>query len=365
MDSAAIAVTTLEQLTSGVLTDSNVTTTSVVLSESVATGGLAPYTYQYQESTDNGTTWTNLGSSAVTGLTPSTSYLFRCLTTDSQSNIVTSNILTVTTLNPLVSGVVTISNVGTTSLTLGSSVATGGLAPYTYQFQQLAGAVWQNVSSNLSGLIPGTSYTFQVVVTDSLGNTITSAPVSATTLNPLVAGSLSASDITTNSLTLSVSGATGGIPPYSIQYQENIAGVWTNISASVTGLTPGTSYTFRAVVTDSNITVAYSNSLTVTTQALLTIDIPYFDVSGINIHAVPAVNTTGTVIYQFQRANDNSGVPGPYSNIGTASTSLEYNDTTVVPGTIYWYRVVATDDSNGIPVASTGLQITIPAAAVN
>ena len=88
-------------------------------------------------------------------------------------------------------------------------------------------------------------------------------------------------------------------------------------------------------------------------------------VSGINIHAVPAVNTTGTVIYQFQRANDNSGVPGPYSNIGTASTSLEYNDTTVVPGTIYWYRVVATDDSNGIPVASTGLQITIPAAAVN
>jgi hypothetical protein len=120
------------------------------------------------------------------------------------------------------------------------------------------------------------------------GYTATSADATSLNTSPyqvvqsgsvaLGAGTASVSSFTATTVTVAVTGATGGTSPYSYQLQRSAhnAGSWSNVGSAATGqtsshtfaadtgLTTGTTYDYRVVVTDSATpTPATANSNTV------------------------------------------------------------------------------------------------------
>lgn len=93
-------------LAAGTLSFSGISRTGLVVSTTAATGGTAPYTYQFQRSPDN-STWANVGSASSatsftdSGLTAATLYYYRVVVTDSATptpGTATSASASVTTL---------------------------------------------------------------------------------------------------------------------------------------------------------------------------------------------------------------------------------------------------------------------------
>lgn len=95
--------------TAGALTQVSVSDTKASLSSAVATGGTAPYTYQWYRSTTTGFTpgGGNIIAGATsltlndTGLIPNTAYFYKVVATDSGSVAGTSSQLAVSTAAPL------------------------------------------------------------------------------------------------------------------------------------------------------------------------------------------------------------------------------------------------------------------------
>ena len=81
---------------------------------------------------------------------------------------------------------------------------------------------------------------------------------------PLVAGEIGAGVVSDTTAAMLLAGTTGGLPPYSLQWQRDgidILGMPDN------GLLPDTQYTYRVRVTDAQGTVALTAPITVTTTA--------------------------------------------------------------------------------------------------
>lgn len=88
--------------TAGALSKVSVGATVASLSSAVATGGTAPYTYQWQRSLSSGSGYTNItGATSLTlndsGLQPGTPYFYKVVATDSGSVSGTSSALAITT----------------------------------------------------------------------------------------------------------------------------------------------------------------------------------------------------------------------------------------------------------------------------
>ena len=130
-----------------------------------------------------------------------------------------------------------------------------------------------------TGLSPFTSYTFQTRVYDKKNRSATSAAVSAKTLaTPISAATLSVSNITQTSVTLTTSAtAQSGIKDY--RFSTDNGATWTGVqngsTISLSSLSPGVSYTFKTRVADKegNITdatkVARTLYATPTTSAVV------------------------------------------------------------------------------------------------
>ena len=108
---------------------SSITASSAALSVSAASGGTAPYTYQWEISPD-GVAWTPIAGATsltptITGLTSNTAYHVMCVATDAASNTASSNSASFTTLpppyNPNTAGVAIIPK--TSYANLGGSVS--------------------------------------------------------------------------------------------------------------------------------------------------------------------------------------------------------------------------------------------------
>lgn len=87
----------------------------------------------------------------------------------------------------IAAGALSIVSVGTTTASLSSAVATGGTAPYTYQWKRSlsSGSGYSNITGATSltlsdsGLLPATTYYYEVVATDSASPSPASATSSA------------------------------------------------------------------------------------------------------------------------------------------------------------------------------------------
>lgn len=127
---------------------------------------------------------------------------------------------------------------------------------------------------SVSGLSANTSYSFTLTATNSYGTSLASSAVSATTANvPGAPTSVSASDPGTDGYALvswTAPASTGGsaITDYTIQYSSDSGSSWTTFSdgtststsATVTGLTTGTAYTFRVAAVNAIGTGSYSTA---------------------------------------------------------------------------------------------------------
>ncbi|WP_192895345.1 S-layer homology domain-containing protein [Pelotomaculum sp. FP] len=190
-------------------------------------------------------------------------------------------------------GNLTASNVGQTTLTLSWSGASDNVGVTGYKVFQDGALLTETpvtgTSYEVTGLSAGTEYPFKVEAVDAAGNesadgpsvtvTTESAPEEDTTAPSWDNGNLEAIDVSQISLTLSWSGASDnvGVTGYKVYQGDPLltTTLVTGDSYTVTGLNPGTEYTFTVQAVDAagnesadgpSTTVTTSNAVPITEQ---------------------------------------------------------------------------------------------------
>ena len=252
-------------------------------------GGLPITDYLVQYSSNSGSTWLTFadGTSAtaattVTGLTNGTSYVFKVASVNSAGtsaySSVSNSVLVGTPLAPTsVAG-----TTGDAQVALAWSVPSSengsSIIDYVVQFSSNSGSTWSTFADGIStlstatvnGLTNGTSYIFRVAAVNSSGtgaysSASSSVLVGAPSAPTAVVASSGDSQV---SLTWTAPSSSGGstVTDYVIQYSSNSGISWsaftdgtsTATAATVTGLTNGASYTFRASAVNSFGSSPYS-----------------------------------------------------------------------------------------------------------
>jgi hypothetical protein len=244
--SQASITTSAGALTSGTSSASSITSTGCSVTNTGASGGTSPYLYQWYRSTTSGFTpgSGNIISGASTliymdsGLSPSTTYYYKLVSTDLASSTVTAAQISVTTSAPasLTAGSVTPSNIGSTTATLTSTSASGGYPAYSYQWYRsttpgftpgsgylISGGT--SLTLNDTSLSPSTTCYYVIEVTDSHSSTAFSSQASLTTSATFSAGTAYATYVGVKTVQLSASNAIGGSGTYTYQwYRSTTAG---------------------------------------------------------------------------------------------------------------------------------------------
>ena len=265
-------------------------TTSVGKIDSVALSWMAPSqtagitTYLVEYSKD-GNVWTTfvrpdstVTSTTVTGLEPGTSYTFRVTpsigTSVSAAAATVSNSAT-TNFQKVTNAVATpsASNFSSVSLTWTAPTITTNLDNYRIEVST-DGTTWlvfertasTATSATVTGLAFGTSYRFRITPSfsaefDAAGQATTSVITTGSpTVTNVVASKITGSN-TSIALTWSAPAMTSGLSTYKVDvstdgtnWNEFVRANSTLASATVTGLTPGTSYRFRVTPVFTGIT---------------------------------------------------------------------------------------------------------------
>jgi fibronectin type 3 domain-containing protein len=153
-------------------------------------------------------------------------------------------------------------NIGLASIGL-SWTGIVGATGYTIQYQVSGQSSWTlfgstaYTNSTVSGLNPATSYNFQLVATNSYGNSSPATLSNITTGNlPSTPSNLTSSAVTSSSMTLSWT-PVAGANLYNILYQVSTAQNWSNFgnsigtSVTITGLNANTSYDFQVLAVNN------------------------------------------------------------------------------------------------------------------
>jgi uncharacterized protein (TIGR02145 family) len=245
-------------------------------------------------------TGTGIFTSSLTGLLPGTIYHIRAYATNSAGTAYGTD-LTFTT-NPIVIPTIT-TNTAVTSITQTTAASGGNVTADGGGTVSAKGVCWAitanpsitnsktsdgtgtgSFTSNLSPLLPGTTYHIRAYATNSAG-TAYGTDVSFTT-NPIVIPTITTAAITSITQTTAVSGgnvsADGGVtvsakgvcwattPNPAITNSKTTDGTGTGgFTSSLTPLLSGTTYYVRAYATNS-VGTAYGNQLIFTTAGTLT-----------------------------------------------------------------------------------------------
>jgi fibronectin type III domain protein len=225
----------------------------------------------------------NTISRAVTGLPASTTYHYRVRAYNGFGTSINSNVINVTTLSAT-GAPVAITNpatlIASLSATLNGSVDPHGLATtiyfqygtttsygHTTASQSKNGNSYQGVIANITGLTANTTYHFRVIASNS-GGTRYGSDKTFTTLSatgPPIVITNPATNLTSSSAMLN-----GQVDPHglttSIHFQygrtttygsttanlSHSGNTYSNVSANIVGLSPNTTYHFRAVATNTS-----------------------------------------------------------------------------------------------------------------
>lgn len=184
----------------------------------------------------------------------------------------------------------------------------------------------------------------------------------------LTAGTISIVSVHDYYDSLSSAAATMGSTPYTYQWYRstmegftpgggNVVSGATALTLNDTGLVPETTYYYLVVVTDALSAHATSNQLEVTTLMALTAGaISQVSVSQTTDSLASAVATMGSSPYTYQWYRNVVGSATIGSSVSGA-TALTLNDSSLIPGTVYWYHVIVTD-ALGSVATSAGLSVT-------
>jgi chitodextrinase len=215
-----------------------------------------------------------------------------------------------------------------------------------------------------TGLAPATAYSYTVRAVDSFGASASSITATATTLTPpdTLAPSaptgLSASNITTTSVALAWIASTDnvGVVVYDIYRGSSLVVSSASASATVSSLSPGTTYSFTVRARDAAGNVSPSSSaLSVTTT-------PASDITPPSAPANLTWASDGlTVSLTWSASTDDVGVASYELLYGSFSLG-SFTDTVLTligfkPGTPYTFTVKARDAAGNVSVASN--QVTV------
>jgi uncharacterized protein (TIGR02145 family) len=310
----------------------------------------------------------------VTGLTNGTSYTFSVVATNAIGNSSPSTASSaVTPSAPTVPGPPTsVTAVGGNAQATISFIApaSNGGSPITgYTVTSSPGGITGTGSGSpitVSGLTNGTSYTFTVVATNSIGNSVASSASTAVTPNTVpdpptavvaTAGNASASVAFVAPTNNGGSAITG----YAVTSSPGgITATGATSPINVTGLTNGTSYTFTVVATNAIGNSSPSTSSSAVTPSAPTVPGPPTAV------VATAGNASASVAFVAPTNNGGSAITGytvtsSPGGITATGTTSPLNVTGLTNGTAYTFTVVATN-ANGNSSPSTASSAVTPSA---
>jgi chitodextrinase len=343
-----------------------------------------------------------VGTSAATsyndaGLTASTSYSYRVRAADAANNVSPfSSTASATTLvnSPTAPTSLTAAPAGPIQVNLswGASTETGGTIA-NYLIERCQGVNCANAPGNFAqvgtsaatsyndtSLLGSTSYSYRVRAMDTLNvtgpysNTATATTAAPTFTAPANLTATPSGPVQVN-LSWAAATETGGtISQYRIERCagsgcSSFAQVGTSVTTtySDTGLLGSTSYSYRVRAADAaNNTSPYSNTASATTAA------PTFTAPSnltataagstqINLSWTAATETGGTISQYLIERCQSSGCSN-FAQVAT-STTTAFNNTGLLAGTTYSYRVRAADAANNVSAYSNVASATTSAGA--
>jgi chitodextrinase len=375
----AITSTTLDNVAPSMPSGVQATATSassVLISWTASTDNLGVTGYEIYRnntllSTTTSTSYSNLN------LIPRTTYLYRVCAYDAAGNRSTSsNNVSVTTLassdtiSPSVPASLTPSNITANSVNLSwsSSIDNIGVEGYHIFVNGTLRSSSPSTSYSVGSLISGVTYTFAVSAYDSAGNTSAlSGSINVTTIDnvvPSVPASLSATNTTATSITLSWAAASDnvGVTGYRIFRNGSLVGTSASTVFTDNLLTSGVTYTYTVQSLDAaNNISAQSQPINIITLDNVAPGIP----AGLGATAT----STTSINLSWTASTDNVAVAGYriYRNgtLLTSSTSTNYTDNGLTTNTSYSYAISAYDAAGNQSSLSSSAIATTLAVPIN
>ena len=290
-------------------------------------------------------------------------------------------------------GVATATGTTTATVAFTAPASNGGAAITSYTAISTPGNITATLSQagsgtiTVTGLTASTSYTFKVKSTNSVGdsayssdsNSITTVAAATVPDAPTI-GVATATGATTATVSYTAPSNNGGatITTYTaISTPGNITGTLSQSGSgiiTVSGLSPSTSYTFKVKATNSVGDSAYSGSTSSITTP-----------SGLSVPPAPTIGTaistgqtTASVAFTAPGASNPyafddayhitsyTAISTPGNITGTVAASGAYgtvNMTGLTAGTVYTFKVKATNATGDGPYSSDSNSVTTTAAA--
>jgi hypothetical protein len=311
----------------------------------------------------------------VTGLNPGTNYTFTVTATNADGTSgpsSPSNEITTDATAPDAPTIGTATKTGTSTATIAflPPVSNGGRAVTVYTATSLPSGVTATGTSSpitLTGLTSATAYTFTVTATNSVGtsspsqasNSVTTDYINPNSPGQPTIGTATKTGATTATVAYTAPASDGGYAITSYTTVSTPGGITGTLSQagsgtiSVTGLTPGTDYTFIVFATNSQgAGINSSTSNTITTDAAA----PGAPTIGV---ATKTGSTTATVSFSEPSVTNGAAVTGytvtstPGSIVATGNAS-PITVTGLSVATAYTFTVTATNSAGtSVPSAAT------------
>ena len=317
-----------------------------------------------------------------TGLTPGTSFSYRVRATDAAANLSAfSNTATSSTLAdsqpPTAPAALTATAASSSQINLSWTASTDNVAVTGYllercqnpgcsNFVQITSPGGATTSYSDTGLTPGTSFSYRVRATDAaanlsaFSNTATSSTL-ADSQPPTAPAALTATAASSSQINLSWTASTDNVAvtgyllercqnPGCSNFVQITSPGGATTSYSDTGLTPGTSFSYRVRATDAAANLsAFSNTATSSTladsqppTAPAALTATAASSSQINLSWTASTDNVAVTGYLLERCQ-NPGCSNFVQITSPGGATTSYSDTGLTPGTSFSYRVRATD----------------------
>jgi YD repeat-containing protein len=348
----------------GTPTATNVTGTTATVSwtAAAAANGITGYSYQV-----NGGAWSsfsNVLSVSLTGLSYGTTYTVAVEAQDVAGTIgaaATGSFTTIAATPPSAPGTPVASSITSSSATVSWTAATDaiGVTGYSYQLNGGAWSAFSNILSvNLADLTYNTAYTIAVRAESTAGSIGPSSTSSFTTAPdntpPSAPGALTFSNITGSSATVSWTAATDSVGVTGYSYEIN-GGSWSSfsnvLSVNLAGLANYTSYTVGVRAQDTAGNIGPTSIGTFKTLDAIPPSAPgtptgsSITSSSATVSWTAAADAVGVTGYSYQV---NGGAWSAFSNV------LSVNLTGLASYTTYTIGVRAQDTVGNIGPTATG-----------
>jgi chitodextrinase len=315
------------------------------------------------------------------------------------------------TAKPVMTGVITASNITTTGFTLAWPAATDDVGVTGYEYSLNGGSTWTDagnvLTKSISGLTQGTQYPVQVRGYDAAGNkadplTASVTTVAPDTVAPVQTGSISPSAVTDVGFTISWPAATDNVAVTGYEYSIDGGTNWINagnvLTANVTGLVNGTSYPVRvraydaannkstpalslSIQTTDTTAPVLTGTITVGTVTDTTADISWpagtdnvavtgysvskdagatwIDVGNVTAYTLTGLNTATNYLVQVRAYDAAANVSKPAIAVSITTTGVPADPTApVLTGTITVSNLTSTSFDVSWPAASDNVAVT-------